>query len=90
MEHRAVGSCIGSVSIASGYVDNLPNPEFNSYAVTNEGFSAAALLLSTYLVARFVLHRQVVMTLTILILSASPVFLVVWQIQIQLLVDYHL
>ena len=66
-------------SVISGYLDNLPKPEFNSYAVTAEGFSAAALLFSVYLVGRFILGRQVIMALAVLILSASPVFLVVWQ-----------
>ncbi len=67
-------------SIATGYADNLPDPEFNIYAITTEGFSATALLFSAYLVARFILRRQVVMALSVLILSVSFVFLAVWQI----------
>jgi len=76
-------------SVISGYLDNLPKPEFNSYAVTAEGFSAAALLFSVYLVGRFILGRQVIMALAVLILSASPVFLVVWQ-ALQLTVVDHI
>lgn len=58
-------------SLVSGYLENLPAPEFNSYAISNVGFSVAMLLFSAYVVGRFVLRRPVAMTLAILILSAS-------------------
>jgi hypothetical protein len=67
-----------SVSIVAGYIENLPLPEFNIYAFTSEGFSAATLLLSAYLVARFVVRAPVTLALGILILSANLVFVVVW------------
>lgn len=68
------------IAFVIGYVENLPTPEFNSYAVTEEGFSASALLLATYLVARFVLHREIAIALAILILSANPALVVIWEI----------
>jgi hypothetical protein len=75
-------------SIASGYVNNLPDPEFNTYAITNEGFCAAVLLFSAYFVARFILRRQVAMALTVLILSVSLVFLVMWQFLQLAIIDH--
>lgn len=75
-------------SIGMGYLDNLPAPEFNSYAFTSEGFSVAVLLLSVYLVARFILRRQVVLALTVLLLSAGLVFLAVWQLLELTIIDH--
>ena len=78
-----------ALSIGIGYLDNLPNPKFNSYAITNEGFSAAALLFSAYIVTRFILRRQVVMALSILMLAVGVVFIVVWQV-LQLAIFDHI
>jgi hypothetical protein len=69
-----------ALSIFIGYLDNLPNPQFNKYTITNEGFSAATLLLSVYIISRLILHRQVATALSVLILSTSPCFLIIWHI----------
>ena len=66
------------VSLISGYFINLPNPEFNSYALTAEGFSFTALLFSAYLVGRLVLHRDTVAAFSVLALSVGPPTLVAW------------
>jgi len=66
------------LSVGSGYVDNLPNPEFNTYAITDEGFGFAVLLFSAYLVGRLLLHRDTATALTVLVLSVGPPMLLVW------------
>jgi hypothetical protein len=68
------------LSIVSGYFTNLPDPEFNVYAFTSESFSAALLLLSTYIIARFILRREIVTALSVLILSASCILIVIWSL----------
>ncbi|MEE9491759.1 MAG: C13 family peptidase [Gammaproteobacteria bacterium] len=69
-----------ALSIFIGYLENLPDPQFNKYTITNEGFSAATLLLSVYIVSRLILHRQVATALSVLILSTSPYFFIIWHI----------
>lgn len=66
------------VSIVSGYFVNLPNPEFNRYALTAEGFSFTVLLFSAYLVGRLVLHRETVAAFSVLALSVGPPTLLAW------------
>ena len=67
------------VSIVSGYLTNLPDPTFNIYAFTAEGFSIALLLLSAHIVARYILHRPITIALSILLLSTGLIFTFVWR-----------
>jgi hypothetical protein len=74
-------------SIASGYLNHLPAPDFNVYAITTEGFSVAVLLLSAYVIARFILKRQVTIALCILFLSVSVIFAGIWQLVELVIID---
>jgi len=74
-------------SIVTGYFTSLPDPEFNVYAFTSEGFSVASLLFSTHIIARFILHREIVTALSVLILSASFIFMVIWRLTEVFIVD---
>ncbi len=69
-----------AVSIISGYWVNLPDPSFNIYAFTAEGFSVAMLLLSTHIIARFILHRPITIDLSILLLSTGLIFTLAWRV----------
>ena len=69
-----------AVSIASGYLSNLPDPTFNTYAFTEEGFGVAMLLLSTHIIARYILHRPVAIALSVLLLSTGLIFTVIWRV----------
>jgi len=69
-----------AVSIVSSYLSNLPDPTFNTYAFTAEGFSVAMLLLSTHIIARYILHRPVAIALSVLLLSTSLIFTVMWRV----------
>jgi hypothetical protein len=67
-----------ALGLGRDFVKNLPNPAFNSQALVSEGFSIAVLLLSAYLIARFILRRETILALTVLVFSVSPVLLLAW------------
>jgi hypothetical protein len=76
-----------SIGFGIDYLDSLPQPEFNSHALTTEGFDIAALLLGVYLVSRFVSHREDILAIPVLILSTTPVFLIAWELLGWLVLD---
>ena len=75
-------------AIASGYLTNQPEPNFNVYAFTTEGFSVAALLLSTHIIARFIFNRPVAIALSVLLLSVSIIFTVIWRLVVFSIIDH--
>ena len=76
-----------SIGFGIDYLGSLPQPEFNSHALTIEGFDIAALLLGVYLVSRFVSHREDILAIPVLILSTTPLFLIAWELLGWLVLD---
>ena len=65
--------------IGTGYLQYLPNPNFNKYAISNYSLNIICFLFASYLVCKLLGNVSSALKLIVIIFSASPAFYLMWR-----------